>query len=124
MRCPPVRPGTTEPVRASSCDHFTTLETATPNRSATTRQVDPKRTAATTRSRRSVEYALVILNPPCSDVGRESQKPTQGNPQRFRQTMKRSSLPVTLILTFAGAGEVTIDVPVTRTAPTATAKAR
>jgi hypothetical protein len=32
FRCPPVRPETTPPVRTSSCDHFTTLETATPNR--------------------------------------------------------------------------------------------
>ena len=83
LRCPPVR--------ASSFDHSTTLDAATPNRLATTRQVDPDRTAATTRSRISAGYALVIPIPPSPDNDRESQDSTQGNPTRFSQTLNHPS---------------------------------
>ena len=54
-RWPPTLPGATLPVRRYRCDHFTTVDTATPKRPATARQVSPSSTAATTRSRRSFE---------------------------------------------------------------------
>src|SRR4051812_36247916 len=60
LRCPPIWPGTTEPLRRYRCDHFTTDETETPNRDATERQLSPDATAPTTRSRKSFERGATI----------------------------------------------------------------
>jgi hypothetical protein len=46
--------------RLAERDHFTTDDTATPNRDATERQLSPPTIAATTRSRRSLERGRVI----------------------------------------------------------------
>jgi hypothetical protein len=54
-RLPPIGKAAAVPVDRCRCDHFTTLETLTPNNSAVSRHVRPNSTDAATRSRRSFE---------------------------------------------------------------------
>jgi hypothetical protein len=54
-RFPPIGFAAALPVWRWRCDHRTTLETLTPNSTATDRQLSPAATRAATRSRRSNE---------------------------------------------------------------------
>jgi len=81
LRWPPILPGATEPVRRLRCDHFTTEDTATSNRSDTDRQLSPLATVATTHSRRSSERALAIRCWPPPSQHLESDSQPLGKPK-------------------------------------------
>lgn len=59
-RRPPIFAGATLPVSRYSLLHFTTDDTATSKRCATTRQLSPDKWADTTRSRRSIEQGFTM----------------------------------------------------------------
>jgi hypothetical protein len=91
LRCPPILPGATEPVARKRCVHFTTDDTATPNRAATPADLPPPQL----RQPHALECLRKEVSP--SDAGLrprqhlESHPPSKGNPSRFNQHMKRSS---------------------------------
>jgi hypothetical protein len=68
------------PVTRNRCDHFTTLAMLTPNSRAVSRQERPPDTDATTRSRKSFEYALTILADLPHSKNLESEFAVPGNP--------------------------------------------
>jgi hypothetical protein len=75
-----MRDGASEPVARARCDHFTTADTLTENRSATARQVAPRAKAAKTRRRKSKEYGLAMHAGLQPSMQPESEFESQGNP--------------------------------------------
>lgn len=58
--CPPILPGAALPVARCRPDQRTTVAALMLNTAATERTLSPANTRATARSRRSIEYGLVI----------------------------------------------------------------
>lgn len=92
-RLPPWGFAAAVPVALSRCDHFTTLATLTPNRSATSRH-GRVAAAAATRSRRSSEYDRGIPYwPPDPANMMNHNSLTLGIPFRFKQAATDSRSP-------------------------------
>ncbi|CIW59712.1 Uncharacterised protein [Streptococcus pneumoniae] len=89
-RSPPRGPGRASPCVRVSCRQRIALAALTPNRAAAARHDSPPSIAATTRSRRSKDSALLIRAGLRSSTKLESEPRPLGNPIRFNQVAECS----------------------------------